>query len=78
MELWVELKRMYEPDPEDQLWTLTQNYTHAPVEWKLYDLSRVHHKNGDTTARSLHCYDEETASQRELAVSLRRWVMSCP
>nr|GFD42766.1 hypothetical protein [Tanacetum cinerariifolium] len=29
MELWVELKRMYEPNPEDQLWTLTQNYMHA-------------------------------------------------
>nr|GEW16132.1 hypothetical protein [Tanacetum cinerariifolium] len=43
MELWVELKRMYEPDPEDQLWTLTQNYMHAPIEWKLYDLSGVHH-----------------------------------
>nr|GFB54445.1 hypothetical protein [Tanacetum cinerariifolium] len=43
MELWVALKRMYEPDPEDQLWTLTQNYMHAPVEWKLYDLSGVHH-----------------------------------
>nr|GFB79203.1 hypothetical protein [Tanacetum cinerariifolium] len=43
MELWVELKRMYEPDPEDQLWTLTQNYMHAPVEWKMYDLSGVHH-----------------------------------
>nr|GEZ20662.1 hypothetical protein [Tanacetum cinerariifolium] len=43
MELWVELKRMYKPDPEDQLWTLTQNYMHAPVEWKLYDLSGVHH-----------------------------------
>nr|GFD17657.1 hypothetical protein [Tanacetum cinerariifolium] len=43
MELWVELKKMYEPDPEDQLWTLTQNYMHAPVEWKLYDLSGVHH-----------------------------------
>nr|GEV11529.1 hypothetical protein [Tanacetum cinerariifolium] len=43
MELWVELKRMYEPNPEDQLWTLTQNYMHAPVEWKLYDLSGVHH-----------------------------------
>nr|GEW86208.1 hypothetical protein [Tanacetum cinerariifolium] len=42
-ELWVELKRMYEPDHEDQLWTLTQNYMHAPVEWKLYDLSGVHH-----------------------------------
>nr|GEU42679.1 hypothetical protein [Tanacetum cinerariifolium] len=23
MELWVELKRMYKPDPKDQLWTLT-------------------------------------------------------
>nr|GFB50786.1 hypothetical protein [Tanacetum cinerariifolium] len=43
MELWVELKRMYEPDPEDQLWTLTQNFMHALVEWKLYDLSGVHH-----------------------------------
>nr|GEX45731.1 hypothetical protein [Tanacetum cinerariifolium] len=43
MELWVELKRMYEPDPKDQLWTLTPNYMHAPVDWKLYDLSGVHH-----------------------------------
>nr|GEZ87525.1 hypothetical protein [Tanacetum cinerariifolium] len=43
MELWVELKRLYEPDPEDQLWAQTQNYMHAPTEWKLYDLSGVHH-----------------------------------
>nr|GEV42051.1 hypothetical protein [Tanacetum cinerariifolium] len=43
MELWVELKRMYEPDLEDQLWTLTENFMHVPVEWKLYDLSGVHH-----------------------------------
>nr|GFA64487.1 hypothetical protein [Tanacetum cinerariifolium] len=43
MELWVELKRLYEPDPEDQLWAETQNYMHAPTEWKLYDLSEVHH-----------------------------------
>nr|GFA09438.1 hypothetical protein [Tanacetum cinerariifolium] len=43
MELWVELKRMYEQDPKDQLWTLTQNFMHAPVDWKLYDLSGVHH-----------------------------------
>nr|GEY00234.1 hypothetical protein [Tanacetum cinerariifolium] len=32
MELWVELKRLYEPDVEDQLWTHTQNIMHAPVE----------------------------------------------
>nr|GFA17331.1 hypothetical protein [Tanacetum cinerariifolium] len=42
MELWVELKRLYEPDTEDQLWTQTQNFMHAPVEWKLYDLCGLH------------------------------------
>nr|GFA43894.1 hypothetical protein [Tanacetum cinerariifolium] len=43
MELWVELKRLYEPNPEDQLWAQTHNYMHAPIEWKLYNLSGVHH-----------------------------------
>nr|GEV19311.1 hypothetical protein [Tanacetum cinerariifolium] len=43
MELWVELKRLYEPDAEDQLWTHTQNLMHALVEWKLYDTCGVHH-----------------------------------
>nr|GEU62658.1 hypothetical protein [Tanacetum cinerariifolium] len=43
MELWVELSRMYEPDKEDQLWTHTQNFMHALVNWKLYDLCGVHH-----------------------------------
>nr|GFA11536.1 hypothetical protein [Tanacetum cinerariifolium] len=43
IELWVELKRMYELDPKDQPWTLTQNFMHTPIEWKLYDLSGVHH-----------------------------------
>nr|GEZ48857.1 hypothetical protein [Tanacetum cinerariifolium] len=42
-ELWVELKRLYEPDVEDLLWTHTQNLIHAPVEWKLYDTCEVHH-----------------------------------
>nr|GEU50843.1 hypothetical protein [Tanacetum cinerariifolium] len=43
MELWVELKRLYEPDDEDQLWTHTQNLMHALVEWRLYDMCGVHH-----------------------------------
>nr|GEW00517.1 hypothetical protein [Tanacetum cinerariifolium] len=43
MELWVELKRLYEPDDEDQLWTHTQNLMHDLVEWKLYDTCGVHH-----------------------------------
>nr|GEY08777.1 hypothetical protein [Tanacetum cinerariifolium] len=43
IELWVELKRLYEPDVKDQLWTHTQNMMHAPIEWKLYDTCGVHH-----------------------------------
>nr|GFA74161.1 hypothetical protein [Tanacetum cinerariifolium] len=42
-ELWVELKRLYEPDVEDQLWTQTQALMHDPVEWRLYDTCGVHH-----------------------------------
>nr|GEX71014.1 hypothetical protein [Tanacetum cinerariifolium] len=42
-ELWVELKRLYEPDVEDQLWTHTQALMHDPVEWKLYNSCGVHH-----------------------------------
>nr|GEZ04296.1 hypothetical protein [Tanacetum cinerariifolium] len=42
MELWVELKRLYEPNPEDQLWAQTQNFMHASIEWKLYELCGVH------------------------------------
>ncbi|GJZ62334.1 hypothetical protein Tco_0618471 [Tanacetum coccineum] len=41
-ELWVDLKRLYEPDPRDQLWAL-QRYMHDPLEWKLYDTCGVHH-----------------------------------
>nr|GEU77971.1 hypothetical protein [Tanacetum cinerariifolium] len=43
MELWVELKRLYEPYVKDQLWTHIQNLMHASVEWKLYDTCGVHH-----------------------------------
>nr|GEX61936.1 hypothetical protein [Tanacetum cinerariifolium] len=39
----VELKRLYEPDVEDQLWTHTQTLMHDPVEWRLYDSCGVHH-----------------------------------
>nr|GEY38156.1 hypothetical protein [Tanacetum cinerariifolium] len=42
MELWVELSRLYKPNVEDQLWTHTQNFMHAPAEWKLYDKCGVH------------------------------------
>nr|GEY97845.1 hypothetical protein [Tanacetum cinerariifolium] len=42
-ELWVELKRLFEPDPEDQLWTYHQAFMHDPLDWKLYDTCGVQH-----------------------------------
>nr|GEZ91193.1 hypothetical protein [Tanacetum cinerariifolium] len=42
-ELWVELKRLFEPDFEDQTWTHTQALMHDPLNWKLYDTCGVHH-----------------------------------
>nr|GEX87586.1 hypothetical protein [Tanacetum cinerariifolium] len=40
--LWVELKRLFEPDVDDVLWRL-QRYMHAPLTWKLYTDCGVHH-----------------------------------
>nr|GEY55563.1 hypothetical protein [Tanacetum cinerariifolium] len=41
--LQVELKKLFEPDFEDQLWTHNQSLMHDPLEWKLYDTCGVHH-----------------------------------
>ncbi|GKB14297.1 hypothetical protein Tco_0848220 [Tanacetum coccineum] len=40
-EIWVELKRLFEPDTDDELWKL-QNHIHD-LTWKLYDSCRVHY-----------------------------------
>ncbi|GJR02735.1 hypothetical protein Tco_0525719 [Tanacetum coccineum] len=40
--LWVELKRLFEPDKDDVLWKL-QRYMHDPLTWRLYGSSVVHH-----------------------------------
>nr|GEX14337.1 hypothetical protein [Tanacetum cinerariifolium] len=42
-ELWVELKRLFELDIEDQLWTHNQAFMHDPLDWKLYDTCGVYH-----------------------------------
>nr|GEW83389.1 hypothetical protein [Tanacetum cinerariifolium] len=46
-ELWVELKRLYEPDYRDPLWAL-QRYMHDPLVWRLYDTCGVHHVSTGT------------------------------
>nr|GEV29041.1 hypothetical protein [Tanacetum cinerariifolium] len=42
-ELWVELKRLFKPDFEDQLWIHNQAFIHDRLDWKLYDTCSVHH-----------------------------------
>ncbi|GJT66916.1 hypothetical protein Tco_1018396, partial [Tanacetum coccineum] len=44
--LWVELKRLFEPDVDDILWKL-QRYMHDPLTWRLYDTYGVHHVSTD-------------------------------
>ncbi|GKD38074.1 hypothetical protein Tco_1258281 [Tanacetum coccineum] len=41
-ELWVKLKRLFEPDNDDILWKL-QRYMHDHLVWRLYDTCGVHH-----------------------------------
>nr|GEX70692.1 hypothetical protein [Tanacetum cinerariifolium] len=40
--LWVKLKRLFEPDTEDELWEL-QRYMHDPLTWRLYDTRVVYY-----------------------------------
>ncbi|GJT25878.1 hypothetical protein Tco_0895815 [Tanacetum coccineum] len=44
--IWVELKRLFEPDKEDELWKL-QKPIHD-LTWKLYDSCGVHHVSTKT------------------------------
>nr|GEW76111.1 putative ribonuclease H-like domain-containing protein [Tanacetum cinerariifolium] len=45
--LWVELKRLFEPDTYDVLWKL-QMYMHYPIIWKLYSNCGVHQVSSTT------------------------------
>ncbi|GKD30388.1 hypothetical protein Tco_1241166 [Tanacetum coccineum] len=40
--LWVELKRLFEPNTDDIMWNL-QRYMHDPLTLRLYDTCGVHH-----------------------------------
>ncbi|GJU97681.1 hypothetical protein Tco_1326952 [Tanacetum coccineum] len=41
IELWVELKRLFEPDVDDELWK-SQKHVYE-ITWRLYDTCGVHH-----------------------------------
>ncbi|GJS75001.1 hypothetical protein Tco_0724882 [Tanacetum coccineum] len=41
-EIWVELKRLFEPDDDDEVWK-SQKHIYDNMTWKLYDSCGVHH-----------------------------------
>nr|GEX85342.1 hypothetical protein [Tanacetum cinerariifolium] len=53
--LWVELKRLYEPNAADVFWKL-QRYMHDPLSWKLYTNYGVHQV---TSTRRHHIFITE-------------------
>ncbi|GKC67453.1 hypothetical protein Tco_1100051 [Tanacetum coccineum] len=48
--LWNDMKIMFEPHVEDEIWKLQQGY--KVLEWKLYDSCKVH----SLRMQSMHIY----------------------
>nr|GEZ90388.1 hypothetical protein [Tanacetum cinerariifolium] len=65
--LWVELKRLFEPDSEDQLWTYHQAFMHDPLYWKLYDTCGVHHVSTKKNQEIFMLVEKDYPLRKELA-----------
>nr|GEU32950.1 uncharacterized mitochondrial protein AtMg00810-like [Tanacetum cinerariifolium] len=56
--LWVELKRLFEPDVDDVIWKL-QRYMHYPIMWKLHSNCRVHQVSSTTRRHDMYMLTEK-------------------
>nr|GEU84032.1 hypothetical protein [Tanacetum cinerariifolium] len=56
--LWVELKRLFEPDPDDVIWKL-QRYMHYPIMWKLHSNCGVHRVSSTTIRHDMYMLTEK-------------------
>nr|GEU73417.1 hypothetical protein [Tanacetum cinerariifolium] len=56
--LWVELKRLFEPDADDVLWKL-QRYMHYPITWKLHSDCGVHQVSSTTKRHDMFMLTEK-------------------
>nr|GEY86097.1 hypothetical protein [Tanacetum cinerariifolium] len=56
--LWVELKRLFEPDTYDVLWKL-QRYMHYPITWMLYSNYGVHQVSSTTRRHDMFMLTEK-------------------
>ncbi|GJX72595.1 hypothetical protein Tco_0309766 [Tanacetum coccineum] len=69
-ELWVELKRLFEPDDDDTLWKL-QRYMHDPLKWKLYDTCAIHHVSTERGHDIFMLVEKDYPLTRALMTSLK-------
>ncbi|GJT61208.1 hypothetical protein Tco_0871545 [Tanacetum coccineum] len=53
--LWVELKRLFEPDTDELL--ELQRYMHDLLTWRLYDTCGVHHVSTETGLDISMCWE---------------------
>ncbi|GJS47968.1 hypothetical protein Tco_0598089 [Tanacetum coccineum] len=69
--LWVELRRLFEPNKDDMLRKL-QRYMHAPLTWRLYGSSAVHH------ASSIRGHDIYMLTEKDypLSIAVMRLMLS--
>nr|GEW84774.1 hypothetical protein [Tanacetum cinerariifolium]GFC22808.1 hypothetical protein [Tanacetum cinerariifolium] len=56
--LWVEFKRLFEPDAEDVMWKL-QRCMHYLITWKLYTNCGVHHVSSTTIRHDMFMFTEK-------------------
>nr|GEV95321.1 putative ribonuclease H-like domain-containing protein [Tanacetum cinerariifolium] len=56
--LWVELKRLFEPDADDVIWKL-QRYMHYPIIWKLHSNCGVHQVSSTTRKHDMYMLAEK-------------------
>ncbi|GKE14266.1 hypothetical protein Tco_1421843, partial [Tanacetum coccineum] len=69
--LWVELKRLFEPDTDDILWKL-QRYMHDPLTWRLYDTCGVHQVSTDRGHNIFMLVEKDYPLTRGLSGSIFR------
>nr|GEX61461.1 hypothetical protein [Tanacetum cinerariifolium] len=41
--IWLELKRLFKLDADDELWKSQKHIHHGDMTWRLYDTCGVHH-----------------------------------
>ncbi|GKB69521.1 hypothetical protein Tco_0930933 [Tanacetum coccineum] len=67
--LWVELKRLFEPVNDDELWK-SQRYMHDPLTWRLYDTCGIHHVSTEREHDIFMVVEKDSLTKRLMTLML--------